>query len=108
MTATVDQRLGFSAQLEQCDHGWRDARDGDLADAAAWLTALRGVLDRVNGSAALRTIEATYHAGLRELSARVAALVQEAQGGAVDPVSFRERGDKLFADALLLIDGAGL
>lgn len=108
MTATVDQRLGFSAQLEQCDHGWRDARDGDLVAAAAWLIALRGVLDRVNGSAALQTIEATYHDGFRELSGRVAALEGEAQGRDVDQRSFRERGDKLFTDALLLIDGAGL
>lgn len=108
MTAQVDQRLGFSAQLGQCDHGWRNARDGDLADAAAWLGALRGVLDRVNDSAALRTTEATYHQGLRDLSAHAAVLATEAQGGTVERAAFRERGDKLFADALLLVDGAGL
>ena len=32
----------------------------------------------------------------------------EAGGGNIDRLAYRERGDKLFADALLLLDGAGL
>ena len=109
MSENVDQRLGFSAQFEQARHGWQLARqNGSALDGATWLRELRGILERANGSAALKTVENVYHKDLSGLTASVAETVEQAQGADTAAPDFWERGEQFFERAFVIMDGAGL
>jgi hypothetical protein len=109
MTGHVDQRLGFSAQFEQARHGWQIARqNGSALDGVTWLGELRAILERTNGSEALKTIENSYHKDLSGLTASIAEFIETTQGADTATPDFWERGDKYFEHAFFIIDGAGL
>ena len=117
MSGQVDPRLGFSAQLEQCETGWDAARgEGRLADGARWLAALEGVLGRAVASDALRGVEASYPDDLRRLMGRCGQLRARLERGdgapdpgrPVAPSELWAAGDRLFEEAMLALEGAGL